>query len=269
MKFFFTALLIILIFSAGVLGEATDGDREKESILASGKIVKTVPLPVGTTHPLKVTLSIGEKIHFAVFKNVDFSPKGVTKFQGQKPTLQFTDTFRHDRAAYMVDRLIGLRMVPVTIIRNVRRKRGALVDWIPDATTELKRRTGDLSPEAGSILNNQWAIMHMFDAIINNPDRNLGNQLFTQPDWKLHLIDHTRAFSRSRSIPDTYTDEWSRIPRHVYEALKNMDEDTVLPMFRTLLSKAQVRDMFIRRDLIIKKIDLDIVALGEEVVFLE
>ena len=35
---------------------------------------------------------------------------------------------------------------------------------------------------------------------------------------------------------------------------------------RTLLSQAQVRDLFIRRDLIVTKIELDITALGEEAV---
>ena len=68
----------------------------------------------------------------------------------------------------------------------------------------MDRRTGDLNPPEPGILNDQWAVMRMFDALINNTDRNLGNQLYTRPDWKLHLIDHTRAFSRSRKIPDTY-----------------------------------------------------------------
>ena len=35
--------------------------------------------------------------------------------------------------------------------------------------------------------------MYVFDELIQNRDRNPGNSLWTT-DWKLWLIDHTRAF---------------------------------------------------------------------------
>jgi hypothetical protein len=264
-----TTLLIALLLPVAVLAEAGPADREREQLLATGKIVKIEELPVGTTRPLKVSINSNNKLYFAVFKGVDISPRGVTQFRGQKPTIGFTDTFRHDRAAYVLDQLLELNMIPVTVIRKVQQKRGALVDWVPDAITELDRRTGDLKPENSKLLDDQWAVMRMFDALINNPDRNLGNQLYTRPDWKLHLIDHTRAFSRARKIPDTYREQWSRLPRRVYENLKILDPDKVRSVTRTLLSAAQVKDLFIRRDLIVKKIEQDMAALGEAEVFFE
>ena len=263
------SLLVALLLPTAALGEPRPEDREREQLLATGKIVKIEELPVGTTRPLKVSINQDDKLYFAVFKAVDIQPRGVTHFQGRKPTIGFTDTYRHDRAAYAMDRLLELNMIPVTVIRKVQQKRGALVDWIPDAITEMDRRSGDLKPEDSKILDDQWAVMRMFDALINNPDRNLGNQLYTRPDWKLHLIDHTRAFTRSRKIPDTYREQWSRLPRRVYENLKNLDPDKVRAVTRTLLSAAQVKDMFIRRDLIVRKIEGDISALGEEGVFFE
>jgi hypothetical protein len=93
--------------------------------------------------------------------------------------------------------------------------------------------------------------------------------LYTRPEWKLHLIDHTRAFSRAREIPSTYREQWARVPLRVYENLKSLDEETVRSATRTLLSAAQVKDLLIRRDLIVKKIEQDISALGEEGVFIE
>ena len=264
-----TALLIALLLPVAGLAGIEPADREREQLLAAGKIVKVEELPVGTTRPLKVSINEDNKLHFAVFKSIDVEPKGVTQFRGQKPTIGFTDTYRHDRAAYVLDRLLELNMIPVTIIRKVRQKRGALVDWVPDAISELDRRTGDLQPENSQVLEDQWAVMRMFDALINNPDRNLGNQLYTRPDWRLHLIDHTRAFSRSRKIPDTYREQWSRLPRRVYENLKSLDPDKVRSVTQTLLSAAQVQDLFIRRDLILKKIEGDISALGEAGVFFE
>jgi hypothetical protein len=269
MKRIKTILVIALLLPVAGLAEVGPADLEREQLLATGKIVKIEELPVGTTRPLKVSINKDNKLYFSVFKSVDVEPKGVTQFRGQKPTLNFADTYRHDRAAYVLDRLLELNMIPVTIIRNVKQKRGVLVDWIPDAISELDRRTGDLKPEDDRILEDQWAVMRMFDALINNPDRNLGNQLYTRPDWTLHLIDHTRAFNRSREIPDTYQHAWARIPRRVYDNLKTLDKAQVRKVTRTLLSAAQVQDMLIRRDLIIRKIDLDIAALGEQEVFID
>lgn len=269
MKPFQIVLLIALLLPTAARSELRPEDREREQLLGTGKIVKIEELPVGTTRPLKVSINADNRLYFAVFKGVDVQPRGVTQFRGRKPTIGFTDTYRHDRAAYVLDRLLELNMIPVTVIRKVRQKRGVLVDWVPDAITELDRRTGGLKPDNRKTLDDQWAVMRMFDALINNPDRNLGNQLYTRPDWTLHLIDHTRAFTRSRKIPDTYREQWSRLPRRVYDNLKSLDPDRVRAVTRTLLSAAQVKDLFIRRDLILKKIEGDISALGEEGVFYE
>ena len=42
--------------------------------------------------------------------------------------------------------------------------------------------------------------MKMFDNLIGNPDRNMGN-LIVDDDWNLFLIDHSRAFVVTKDLP--------------------------------------------------------------------
>ena len=41
--------------------------------------------------------------------------------------------------------------------------------------------------------------MRLFDSLIFNDDRNPGNYLF-DADWKLWMIDHSRAFQMRREL---------------------------------------------------------------------
>ena len=66
--------------------------------------------------------------------------------------------------------------------------------------------------------------MYFFDELISNVDRNLGNILYTK-DWRLWLIDHTRAFRKNTALktPSHIT----RCDRRVFEGLKALDLPTL------------------------------------------
>ena len=42
-------------------------------------------------------------------------------------------------------------------------------------------------------------MMYLFDELISNIDRNQGNIVYTK-DWRLWLIDHTRAFRKNSTL---------------------------------------------------------------------
>ena len=49
------------------------------------------------------------------------------------------DRYQYDPAAYHLDRMINLEMVPVAVIRDVEGKEGAVGAWIPAAINERDR----------------------------------------------------------------------------------------------------------------------------------
>ena len=242
---------------------------EIERFLLDGKIVEEKEIGEGVTRPSKVVLERDGRRRKAAFKTVDVHRTGLTHFEGGLAESNFTDSYRYDRAAYLLDRHLGLDMVPVTVLRRVGSREGALVDWVEDAIDEEERRERNLEPPDAEALQRQREAMYVFDALIYNTDRNQGNQLFTLEDWRLHLIDHTRAFRQQSEIPKRLEGHRMHPTRTLYERLLELDAAGLSDLFGDLLTKPRVKALLARRDRIVERIERDRQSLGDEVVFME
>ncbi|MBI5307042.1 MAG: hypothetical protein HZB37_01570, partial [Planctomycetes bacterium] len=103
---------------------------------------------------------------------------------------QNPDTPIREAIAYQIDRSIGLGLVPKTqviddTINNVRYD-GSIQEWIHDAKDGYSIEK--FSPEE----KKDFDRLKIFDFVIGNSDRHLGNVLFTS-DGKLHAIDHNAS----------------------------------------------------------------------------
>ena len=85
--------------------------------------------------------------------------------------------------------------------------------------TERTRLEEKREPPVEQQWKKQLQMMNVFDALVYNTDRNRGNMLIT-PDWKLWMIDHTRAFRRHADAAEV-RDVQSMRARHVPEAQGN------------------------------------------------
>ncbi|MGB5573853.1 MAG: hypothetical protein WBO69_10775, partial [Thermoanaerobaculia bacterium] len=108
-------------------------DQEIETILREGRVVERKNLDVGVTLGERLWLEHDGYRMSAAFKHLDFERKGLTRFENAPPELNFKDSYRYERAAYLLDRLLGLGMVPVTVLRTVQAHEGAVVAWVEDA----------------------------------------------------------------------------------------------------------------------------------------
>lgn len=242
-------------------------DEEMERFLAEGEIVSLEEIGTGITRPKKAVLRYEGRTAKAALKDVDVFRGGRTAFESGRREVNFTDNYRYERAAYLFDRRLGLGMVPVAVLRKVNGSQGAMIEWVADAITEEKRRAEDTKPDPPYLLSYQRSLMHLFDALIYNIDRNLGNQLYTLVDWKLHLIDHTRAFRTDRDLPPDFLTAPIRLPRRLVPVLESLDQQELRDLFEGLLSKAQVKALLARRDEILKKLERDRERYGEVMVF--
>lgn len=103
---------------------------------------------------------------------------------------QNPDTPIREAIAYQIDRIIGLGLVPKTVviddtINNVRYD-GSIQEWIHDAKDGYAIEK--FTPEE----KKDFDRLRIFDFVIGNSDRHLGNVLFTS-DGKLHAIDHNAS----------------------------------------------------------------------------
>ena len=96
-----------------------------------------------------------------------------------------------------------------------------------------------------------WNIykVRIFDNLIYNIDRNLGNLLVT-PDWKLIAIDHSRSF---KSIDFLKSEaDLQYFSRSLMEALTKIDEPTLEEKCGNYLTPSEIRTTLIRRDEIVE-----------------
>jgi hypothetical protein len=93
----------------------------------------------------------------------------------------------------------------------------------------------------------------LFDQLIQNVDRNLGN-LVIDKNWGVWMIDHSRAFRLSRDLksPKNLT----KIERGALERLKGLDLEAINASIGDYLTSFEKRSLLQRRD--------EIVALFEK-----
>src|SRR5918996_3427192 len=158
-------------------------EAEIEHLLANGKVAKMEAVPIGVTKPQRATLE-DAPMRFAWKPLTPGYSKG------------FMESYKAEIAAYKLDRLLGLNMVPPIVERSINGKNGAAVYWV-----ENVRGWSVEKPPQGP--EPKWSLqltrMKMFDLLIANIDRNQGNLIYDS-DWHLFLIDHSRAFTDRKSL---------------------------------------------------------------------
>lgn len=152
----------------------------------------------------------------------------------------FRESYRGDIAAYELDKLLKLDMVPPSVEREVQGYTGCATFWVENTVTANDRTSG---PSDRARWEPQLRRMAMFDSLIGNRDRNLMNML-RDPAGNLILLDHSRAFGPGSEISSDLTpiDKglWDRI-----EALTQTQLDAAL---RPWLGDDQIRAIVARRE---------------------
>ena len=234
-------------------------DAEIEAFLLKADVVKTKGTPKGVTGSLRATLSDGKITHDAHIQDIDESKREFQSMSGTE--FNFRDSWTFNVAGYKIDRLIGMNMVPVSVSRRYRSKASAFTWWVDEvAMDEGDRLKKKVTPPDYKTWNEQMQLVRMFDQLIYNIDRNMGNLLITK-DWRVWAIDHTRAFRNHDQLktPNNVT----RCDRQVLERLKALTADTLKREVGDYLDQWQIKSLLARRDLIVKRIE----SLGPAALF--
>jgi hypothetical protein len=238
-----------LFLPAQVPGGRPGETREQiEEFLRTAKITENKGISVGITGPRKLTLTDGTITHHAAFKTVNERKPGVTQLQAGME-VDFKDSWMFEIAAYEVDKLLGLNLVPPTVERVVNGQKGSAQLWIEDnfsEATRLKEKRPTPDPTAW---NQQMWKVRVFDNLVYNIDRNLNNLLIT-PDWKLCMIDHSRTF---KVLPDLKSPkDLTNFSTSLMDALKGLSKETLKQRCGKYLTGAEIDSLLKRRDKILK-----------------
>ena len=224
-----------------------------EQFIRDAEVVDIEDIGIGVTNPQRADLESGGPV-----SRVAFKPIRPGNYNGH------WESYESEIAAYELDKLLDLGMVPPTVEKRIAWDVGAAVMWV--APTKSFKELGDTpSPPSTEIgrWNYQLIRAKMFHNLINNDDPNLGNWL-VDPAWNLILIDNSRAFT-----PVKMTHETTRIDRDLWSRFLALDEAVLEAAVGEWLSGREIQGILERRDRMLELVAAMVAARGERDVFVE
>ena len=231
---------------------------EIRDFLREAKIIWTRPVGRGTTQPVKILLEKdGLRLH-AIFRDVKIDKRKIKLATG--PKFFFRDDAIFELAAYELSQLLGLNNIPPTVDRNINGKRGTLQAWIEGALTVDDLIRKKIHPPDRWRWSMQRQRIYFFDSLIYNEDRNRGN-ILADLNWKLWMIDHTRAFRRWKELPQL--EKIKYVDRHLWNKLQGLDEKLIQDRLHGLLKPPEIKGLLFRRQQLLEHVGKMIAEKGE------
>lgn len=241
----------------------------QEEFLLTADILRSEPIGEGVTKPFKLYLKKGDVEAKAAWKN----PSGVQR--------GFLEGWQYEIAAYRLDKLIGLNMIPPAVEREFQGKEGALVYWAENKYSLLKiMEQGIRIPD--SALDHtekmKW-LARAWDSLIANEDRTQQNILYTE-DWRTILFDHSRAFRSAREFVKRLmfgrngikVSEagnpflFRRLPREFVQNVEALTFENIKAAVGTTLKDGEIKAVLARQKLLLKEVAQMIKEQGEAAV---
>jgi hypothetical protein len=108
--------------------------------------------------------------------------------------------------------------------------------------------------------NRQMLIVRVFDQLIANTDRNVGNIVITK-NWDLWMIDHTRAFRIYHDLREAKN--LAKCDRALLIALRGLNKQDLKQRMGNYLTGLEIDGLLARRDKIVKIFEDKIAREGE------
>lgn len=224
-------------------------DDALERWLAEAEVVDIEDLDTGVTNPRRVTLRKDGVELRAVLKQLSTAVG-----QNQSEAIEGSDRFEYELAAYRLDRLLALDMVPVTVERTLKGRRGVLQFWIDDSINVRRMLEQKKQPSGWCEVGPQYNLMNIFDVLIQNSDRTQENALFTS-EWTLVLIDHTRAFRLGVKHPTLLYRGAIQMPPSLAARLSTLTRERLTESLGPYLRPRQIDALLKRRDKLLQDYD--------------
>lgn len=269
---FLTGVAIVVAGIVPATAVSTDNDidygvgmsrAEVEAFLRSAPVVDRADVPIGVTRPERLVLDDGDTRLGAAFKIID-KYKDKLLLPGKPPEFGFKDSYKNEIAAYELDKLLGLGMVPPTVERKIGLHTGSVQLWLPDVMSEDDRRDKGIVPPDAEAWNRQMFKIRLFHNLIWDTDYNNVSNVLVSKDFRLYIIDSSRAFRRHKKLQGA--DDLERFSRSLLERLRALDRARLDEHLGPWLDPKQIKALLARRDLILKLADERVAKHGEAAV---
>jgi hypothetical protein len=222
-----------------------------EDILETGEVVSIQDLGTGANKPLKVTLRKQGRTVDGLWKPIKRGPREET-----------WESYQAEVAAYELDKMIGLFMVPPTVEREIKGLKGSLQLWVEGCRSFEEARA---EAPGGVAWDRTMSRMKIFDNLISNWARS-DRDFMVDPEWNVLLIDHSQAFLSTRELSAKSEQIPEMFDKNLMERLRSLHSDTLSMRFARLLLDPQVRAILGRRDALLTLMEKLVAEKGESAV---
>jgi hypothetical protein len=227
-------------------------ETEIETFMREAPIARLEDVPIGVTKPRRAVFAPG-------------GPAARAAWKALPPRMQggYRESYKAEIAAYHLDRLLQLGMVPPVVERTIDGRVGALLLWIEN-TKGWDAKNPPRGPEPG--WSRHISRMKLFDQLIANIDRNQGNLIY-DGDWHLFLIDHSRAFTDRKSLDGIAAP--NLVDKPLWDRIDALTAEQLQTSVGQWLSPREIESMLVRRDRMRTAIAKMVKERGEAGVFLK
>jgi hypothetical protein len=153
----------------------------------------------------------------------------------------FWESYKHDIAAYEIDKLLKMDMVPPSVERQLQGIPGAAQLWVENI---LGLKEGESPDDSHRVhWEDQFVRMAMFDNLIGNRDRTRGN-IIRDAEWNAILLDHSRAFGTGSELPIKMT----RIDGAFWTKIESLTRPQLDAALRALIGDPEIQAILDRRE---------------------
>lgn len=262
-------LLLLLAAQAGTpappqpTGLALSG-VEAERFLSTAAVVDLEKYAsLGITHPRRAILCDGERTLRAVFKDIDTAHVREQLSTGQW-MLNLKDSYTHEIAAFKLDQVLGLDLVPPCVERRIGGDIGSLCLWVEGAMTEAERAHAKKVPPDVVAFNDEMHDIKLFMQLTWDTDYNNVANILIGPDWKLYKVDSSRAFRQTGTL--RREEALTRFRRSTLKALESLTRERLDETLGQWLDTRQLEGLWQRRTRILELARERVASQGEAAV---
>lgn len=182
---------------------------------------------------------------------------GFFKLLNQERPALITDSYKYGIAAYELDKLLDLNLVPPVVEREIEGRKGSLQIFIEGALNESVRRMKNIKPPEPEKFNNTLEDLSVFENLTYSPsfcgERELDDILIIyKNDWKVWRVDFSEAFAPSPElIPGC---EITACSKKLCQNLIKLEDKVIKAKLKHYLNDEEMSMLLKRKKLVIEKI---------------
>lgn len=259
--FFLILMLVQCTSQVFVIQSGENMEQEElERFLKTAEIVSVEKEQGRRSEKWDVSLDDGKTQKKGAFKLID---RPWTNISGG-------NSYKHVLAAYELNKLLDLNLVPPTVERKINGRKGSLMLFVEKPfVSEGDRLLRELEPPNPEEFEKAMAEVTVFEHLVYFPclcnQRDPDNILIqTDKDWKIWMIDLDEAFASAKKL--IIDCEIKCCTKELFQKILDLNEDVVKKQLKSYLNEDELIALMFRRDLIVKRIEELIAEKGEKAV---